>query len=351
MPKSTFLLFLPLLLFASCTKQNPKVNAVCELMYNGTYLIKWETFPPMEGTVKIYESNSTDSFHLNSLIAEQKIETGYQRILAMPTYVRTYFKLVFNKNYSIVTSDRIIPLQDVFNFRDLGGYFNKENKQIRWGKLYRSGSLGMANKQDIAVLSKLGIETIIDLQTERESYSFPNKFKTPQVYNLPLRGNAHDIFFEDILSQKMKRIDILAYDQDVFSFILENNTDYFIKMFDILLEEKNYPILIYCSLGKDRAGIAAALILAALHTSESIIFDDYLLSNELINYGSLLRNADIYPFEVQETITALFRAHKETLKYSFDLLKNQYGSIENYLEKELKLTYAKRKKLKDILLY
>jgi protein-tyrosine phosphatase len=351
MPKSTFLLFLPLLLFASCAKENPKVNAVCELMYNGSYLIKWETFPPMTGTVKIYESYCTDSFNLSCPIAEQSIETGYQRILAMPTYVRTYFKLVFNKDYSMITSDRIIPLREVSNFRDLGGYFNEENKQIRWGKLYRSGSLGMANKQDIDVLSKLGIKTIIDLQTERESYSFPNKLETPQVYNLPLRGNAHDSFFDDILSQRMKRSDILAYDQAVFSFILENNTDYFIKMFDILLEEKNYPIVIYCSLGKDRTALAAALILAALHTDENIIFDDYLLSNELIKYGALLRNPDIYPLDVQETITALFRAHRETLKYAIDLLKNQYGSIDNYLEKELKLTYGKRKKLKEIMLY
>ncbi len=351
MPKKVLFFFIYLILFTNCAKENPHVNAVCELMLNGTYLIKWETFPPMEGTVKMYESQCPDSFNLNSPIAEQNIETGYQRVLAMPNYMRTYFKLVFNKKYPIVTTDRTIPMQGIFNFRDLGGYFNEGNKQIQWGKLYRSGSLGMANKQDIDVLNKLGIETIIDLRTERESYSYPNKFKAPQVYNLPLRGNPHDIFFDEILSQKMKREDILAYDQDVFSFVLENNTDYFIKMFDILLEEKNYPIVIYCSLGKDRTAIASALILAALNVNFDMIMDDYLLSNNLINYRSLIRNADMYPFEVQETITALFRAHKETIHYAFDLLKSNYGSIDNYLEKELELTYRKREKLKDIMLY
>jgi protein-tyrosine phosphatase len=209
----------------------------------------------------------------------------------------------------------------------------------------------MATRPDMNLLNRLGIETIIDLRTEREGYSSPTKFKAPQVYNLPLRGNRHNIFFDEILSQKMKREDILAYDQDLFSFLLENNSDYFIRMFDILLEEKNYPVIIYCSLGKDRTAIASALILAALDVDEDIIFDDFLLSNSLIDFHSLVQNADIYPLEVQETMTALLRAHKETIRYSFDLLKDNFGSLDNYFEKELGLTHKKRERLKSILLY
>ncbi|MDR0413603.1 MAG: tyrosine-protein phosphatase [Dysgonamonadaceae bacterium] len=340
-----------LALFVSCTKETPLINTVCELIPNGTYLIKWETFPPMKGTVKIYESDRPDSFNLYSPIFELDIEDGYKRVLAMPAATRTYFKLVFNKKYSVITTNRIVPLQGIFNFRDLGGYYSKGNKQLLWGKLYRSGSLALATKHDRRFLDKMGIETVIDLRTERESYSFPNKYKAPQIYNLPLRGNRYDIFFDEILSQKMKRRDILIYDQNVFSFLLENNTDYFIKMFDILLEESNYPVIIFCSLGKDRTAIASTLILAALGVDDETIMEDYLLSNNLINYHSLVQNADLYPFEVQETITALFSAQKETIKYSMELLKDNYGSIENYLEKELKLTHRKREKLKNLLLY
>jgi protein-tyrosine phosphatase len=338
-------------LFISCAKENPQISAGCEPMPNGTYLIKWETFPPMEGTVKIYESNRPDSFNLDSPIFEQDIREGYKRVLAMHTSTRTYFKLIFNRKYSVITTNRILPMQGIFNFRDLGGYENNANKQIQWGKLYRSGSLSMATQQDITNLNKLNIETIIDLRTEKESYYSPNKFKAPQVYNLPLRGNPHDLFFDEILSRKMKREDILAYDRDLFSFLLENNTDYFIKMFDILMEEKNYPVVIYCSLGKDRTAIASALILAALDVNEDIIMDDYLLSNELINFHSLVQNADAYPMEVQETITALFRAHKESINYSLDILKDNFGSIDNYFEKELNLNHKKREKLKSLLLY
>lgn len=337
--------------FISCTKDNYKISVGCEVMPNGTYMIKWETFPPMEGTVKIYESNQPDSFNLNSPIAEIDINQGYKRILPLAGGPgRPYFKLIFNKDHSIITTERVVPMQGIFNFRDIGGYTNNENRYSKWGRLYRSGSLAMASKRDIEVLNKLGVETVVDLRTERESYMFPTKFKAPHVYNLPLRGNRYDFFFDEILSQKMKRSDILMYDQNVFSFLLENNTDYFIRLFDILLEEKNYPIVMYCSLGKDRTAIATALIFAALEIDESILVDDYLMSNDLIDYHAIVRNADRYPLEVQETITALFSAHKETIRNSLESLLNNYGSIDNYFEKELKLTSRKREKLKDILL-
>ncbi|MCC8144861.1 MAG: tyrosine-protein phosphatase [Bacteroidales bacterium] len=332
-------------------KDNSKISVVCDLMPNGTYMIKWETFPPMEGTVKIYESASPDSFNLSSPIAELDIQKGYQRVLGMPSSGRSYFQLIFNKKYSIITTERVLPTQGISNFRDIGGYENKEGKSIKWGKLYRSGSIAMATKRDMQMLDMLKIETIIDFRTQKESFSFPNKYKAPQVYNMPLRGNRYDIFFDEILSQRMKRMDILSYDQSVFTFLLENNSDYFIRLFDVLLEEKNYPIIIYCSLGKDRTAIASALILAALDIESDLILDDYLMSNELINYHALVRNAQAYPREVQETITALFSAHKETIKNSFDAIISDYGSMDNYFEQELKLTVSKREKLKHILLY
>jgi protein-tyrosine phosphatase len=338
-------------LFYSCTKDKPDIYTACELTPAGTYVIKWELFPPQTGTVKIYESFRPDSFNINSPVAQQNISVGYKSILAMPTNKRTYFQLVFNKKYTVITADRLIPMQQIFNFRDLGGYTNSHKQQVKWGKLYRSGSLVMANRHDIATINQLGIKTVVDFRTEKDTYAYPSKYPAEQVFNFPLRGNNYNIFFDKILSEKMKRDDVIVYLRDVFMFLWENNSDYFIKMFDVLLNENNYPIALDCSLGQDRSAIASALVLAALDIDQETITNDYLLSNELINYHALLENADLFTPQVQETITALFRAHKEIISYSFDHINSDYGSIQNYLEKELKLTGKKREKLKSILLY
>ncbi|MDR2843413.1 MAG: tyrosine-protein phosphatase, partial [Candidatus Symbiothrix sp.] len=231
-----------LTLFAGCAKDSPQINAVCELKPNGTYLIKWETFPPMEGVVKAYESTNPDSFNRCSPIFEQDIQAGYQNVLAK-AFTRSYLKLVFNKKYATVIAPRNIPMQGIFNFRDLGGYYTNDHQQMKWGKIYRSGSLSMATHYDRDLLKGLKITSVVDLRTERERDNYPNKYQATQVYNLPLRGNRHDFFFDEILSNRMNASDILVYDQNIFSFLMENNADYFIKLFDILLNEKNYPVV------------------------------------------------------------------------------------------------------------
>ena len=347
-------LILPILCLAiipSCQEDKPEIRTACDMTQSGTYLIKWETFPPLAGTVKIYESSNPDSFNLYSPVAEQDINTGFKSVFALRNLSRSYFKLVFNKKYSVVTSARVIPMEGVYNFRDLGGYYNTEKKQTCWGKLYRSSTLSGATRYDKEILDNLNIKTIIDFRTDRESYMYPSKYKAPQVFNLPLRGNRLNLFFDKILSEEMKRGDVMVYLQDVFSFLLENNSDYFIKMFDVLLEEKNYPILFHCSLGKDRSAIAAALILAALEVDQDQIISDYLLSNDQINFNSLVENADMFTPQVQETFTALYSAHRETIIYSFERIVKDYGSMEKYLEDELELTPQKREKLKHLLLY
>lgn len=51
------------------------------------------------------------------------------------------------------------------------------------------------------------------------------------------------------------------------------------KLFSLLQNEENIPLMFHCSAGKDRTGMAAALVLSSLGVDEETILDDYLLSN------------------------------------------------------------------------
>lgn len=353
MLRSSTFWILSLLLFSHCTKEKVDIRVACEAMPPGYYKIKWETFPPMEGRVKIYESAIPDSFNLYSPIAESEINKGFNDIYFARTTKRSYFKLVFNKKYSAITAERTIPMQGLFNFRDLGGYYNTAGKQTRWGKLYRSSSLSNATLEDAKVLNNLGIRTVIDFRTDKERQEAPSKYLAPITINIPLRGNPSNIYFSRILSGEMRAGDVKIYAQDMFAFLIENNSDYFIKMFDVLLDVNNYPVLIDCSLGRDRSAVASALILAALDIDLDQIVNDYMLTNEQIDFSSFVPDANIFLQDqaVQETFTALFRVHKGTITYSFDKILKEYGTLDNYFNSELKLPAKKREKLKEIMLY
>ena len=307
----------------------------------------------MEGTVKIYESSVPDSFNLYSPIAEIEINKGFKDIFFVHPAKRSYFKLVFDKKYAVITAERTIHLQKLFNFRDLGGYYMNDGKQTRWGKLYRSSSLANLTRQDAKFLKNLGIQTVIDFRTDRERFEAPSRYSAPQTFNLPLRGNPFTAYFDVILSKKMKAGDVKVYVQDMFSFLIENNSDYFIKMFNILSDTKNYPILFNCSTGSDRSAVAASLILAALGIDMDQIISDYMLSNEQIDPNLFLPkdNPFLHDPEIQETFTAMFRVYKSTITYSFDRINKEYGSLDNFFTTELNLNAKKREKLREIMFY
>jgi protein-tyrosine phosphatase len=345
---------LALLSLSFCSRENPKIRVSCEATLSGNYLLKWETFPPMEGTVKIYESYTPNLPETFIPAAEVPIERGFRDVFSMHYLKRSYFKLVFNKKYTVITAERRIPTQKLFNFRDLGGYYNEDERQIKWGRLYRSSSLAYATVQDARILNNLGIKTVIDFRTDQERCNFPTRYSAPQIFNLPLRGNPTlTMYFDKILSGEMKKGDVILYSQDFTLWVLENNSDYFEKLFDILLTEQNYPIVMNCVLGNDRSGLAAALILAALGVDNEQIINDFVLSNDLIPYDELFPEAHLFGEEIQETMTARWRAHEPSITWSFEKLiqDKEYTSLDEYFEKELKLTPKKREKLKEIMLY
>ena len=353
MYRNLLICILSFFFFSYCSQEKSDIRVECEATPYGYYIIKWETFPPLEGTVKIYESSVPDSFNLSSPIAETDISKGFTDIFFARTTKRSYFKLVFNKKYSAITAERTIPMDSLYNFRDFGGNYNTDGKQTCWGKLYRSSSLVNATSQDNKLLKNLDIRTVIDFRTSQERYITPSKYVAPQMFSFPLRGNPPTVFFDRILRKEMRAGDVKVYAQGLFSFILENNSDYFKKMFDILLDESNYPVLICCTYGRDRSAVASALILAALGVEMDQIVNDYMLTNEQNNFNSFFSDDNILleDPEVQETFTALFLVHKGTMTYSFEKIIKDYGSLDNFFNTTLDLTPKKRERLKEIMLY
>ncbi|MDR1631716.1 MAG: tyrosine-protein phosphatase [Dysgonamonadaceae bacterium] len=345
---------LTFLFFSFCAQEKPDIRVICENS-GGNYRIKWETLPPMEGTVSIYESNNPDSFNIRTPLAVVNINEGFKDVFALRNLSRSYFKLVFNNKYSVITGERVIPMQQLTNFRDFGGYYNEDNLQTQWGKLYRSSSLSYAAPMDRRFINALGVKTIIDFSANDERVEKTYRHWSKQILNLPLRENPHStVFFGDkILSKQMRKNDVIIGQQDNLSFVMEHNADYFEQMFDILTDKTNYPIVICCPLGKDKTGVAAALVLSALGINREQIISDFLLSNRLIDYEIFLPNTEVYfsDYDVQETMTAMLSAHQDVITYILDQVNKQYGSMNKFLENEVKLTSQKREKLKEILLY
>lgn len=341
-----------ILLMTSCSS-TANIYSLCEKDNKGNYIIKWEITPdPLKGNVEIYSSSSDDAFKNKKtpfLVAnaEDRVAT-----FKSPTSLsREYFLIRNNNSYSGIITNRYIPFDIIQNFRDLGGYFNDDNRQLRWGKIYRSGSLYNLSARDISKLQSLNIKTVIDLRNSEESQLFPDKFKGFSHYQISLDTLSSIELQDKITDRDFHRDEATTYMENAYLSILERNTEEIKNIFKILLDENNYPVLIHDNLGKDRAGIIAFLILRALDVNPDDAYSDYILSDDYIDlssYGRLMRDM---PESMQEAMTIILRANPDFLDYSFGIITKKYGSLDTYFEKVLGLNTSKRQKLKTILTY
>ena len=65
-------------------------------------------------------------------------------------------------------SERHYPFEGCFNFRDIGGYLNKDGRRVKKGLYFRAGRQDRMTNKDLAKLADLNIATQIDLRKQEE---------------------------------------------------------------------------------------------------------------------------------------------------------------------------------------
>lgn len=230
---------------------------------------------------------------------------------------------------------RLLPIQGAYNMRDLGGYTTQEGKQVKWGKLLRSGDLNELTVKDLQYLNNFPLLTDIDFRSLPEKENAPDKY--PQSLKeyiwLPIdAGDMSNIKITDIsLIPRMM--------EEAYRTIIRKFQDEYKTFFRILAENRHAPLLFHCSAGKDRTGIAAALVLSALGVNRTVVMEDYMLSAEYIKgkYDFLIR--------MQPALEPLTTVHPEYLKAAFDVIDEEFGGIESFLTHNLEADISKLKEL------
>ncbi len=352
MPHKTSWLLSLILILAACTSVCPDIEVVCEDVSENQYILKWEILPEnTSGSVKIYMAESPNHFDLQSPpIAQCEIADKICEIdFSDQPYIRRYFLLRFKNKYDYFVATRAPHIKDGSNFRDIGGYETASGQFIKWGKLYRSGSLENINKQGQEKFQSLQINTWIDF-CDTTRYINHTHLGINQIFHFPINLITSSHIYPRLKSEKLRRGDANLFMQDLFLQLIDEGKSAFCKMFDIMTDDKNYPIVISDRYGKDYVGFAMAMILSTLDIPEDLIYRDFLLSNQYINRCAILADHDSCSTDTQEAATALMTMRKRQLFCAIHRIKQQHGTIQQYLQTELNLTPEKQEKIKSILL-
>jgi len=166
-----YLIFI--IFFLSSCASTVKITSVVEKNKEGDFLLKWEVSPDQEGQIDIYSAMSDSA--LSNFVPVKTSQITDQFAIFNPTGagIREYFFLKTGNTTSGIIANRIIEMDNIKNFRDIGGYFTSDNKQMKWGMIYRSGNLSNATLYDQERIRRLGIKTVIDFRSERTSRKYP----------------------------------------------------------------------------------------------------------------------------------------------------------------------------------
>ena len=242
--------------------------------------------------------------------------------------------------------NRKVKLDGEYNFRDLGTYKTNDNNTLKKGLLFRSGSLYKLSSNDTTKLKELGIKTVVNFLTASEIESqggdkLPIGVKS--IY-LPIEGLGDEI--DDlIIARKTGDFSLIPSDlnYEIHKILPETGKPSYSKLFEILADASNNPIVFHCSHGVHRTGTAAALVLSSLNVPWQTISEDYMLSNEYRLPASKKRihyldsvaknNPEVVDKEVNlKNIEAFYLLQPEYLEGTKSHILDNYGSFESYFE-------------------
>lgn len=346
----TFSLFGALILSVGCSKPD-RIAFFCERDVAGNYILKWEVKADKAGEkIQIYMSDS-DSIFDTKPVLEANAADFIAKIPASDLLTRKYFKLKIGNTQSGIITNPFIRMEAINNFRDVGGYSNADKNQIRWGMLYRSGDYSELTANDFKTLENLKIKTVIDFRDSNEVISHPDLYRGVNMVHIPIPSSNRIYIREKIVDGDFLRGDAIVFTQDIYRSLVEDYAAEYAKFIDVLCDESNYPIAFHSYLGKDRVGLAGYYLLKALDVIEEVNEDEYLFTNNCLDKFAVMGEARYLPESMQEAATVACRADLIYLNYAKDCMIKKSGSVNTYLEQELKITPEKKEKLKKILFY
>ena len=242
------------------------------------------------------------------------------------------------------TPGKPLPFETAENFRELGGWPAAQGRRVKRGLIWRSGALcQIRTPADQARFEQLGIRVVSDLRSAVERGRKPDP-EFPGVIRHDIgairnaEGGEQPIDANDSLHLDAQGLKDLAQEMmDIYSALPFDNPAYR-EIFREMLDGR-MPLLFHCSAGKDRTGVAAALILLALGASRETVMEDFLATNTC-RPGAVQECLDVYRQmleqnpEVRPILELVSGVRPESMQAVFDAIDRRYACMEDFFAAE-----------------
>ena len=234
-------------------------------------------------------------------------------------------------------NEQAITVDGAVNLRDLGGYAGVGGALVRRGKLFRSGTLNYLSENGVGEFAELDVGLICDLRREDERAQEP----TPESLSaarleIPINPGSIEVLREKLAEQTFPVAERIRFMTAITAELITDHAEDYALMFEGLLGAEDGGFLVHCSAGKDRTGVGCALILHALGVPREVVVQDYLLTNQFMDYeGHVLpRLASRWELDEEpdrDEVMALAGVRLEYIQAAYAAVEQSFDDVEHYI--------------------
>ena len=222
------------------------------------------------------------------------------------------------------------------NFRDLGGLRTATGATIRHGQLFRAGMTNHIAPEGLKQLrDAYGLRTVIDfrgpVELEKDGVGAFAEYGIAHR-NLPVVGST--ALTPDEQKVRLDRMRSGKHDWfESYQFMVTEKAEAFVSFFAILAEDGALPAVFHCAGGRDRTGIAAALVLGVLGVPGEVITHDYARTGEYLmpHVSRFARHMEQMSFTHDE-FARLLATTPEPMERFLAWIGAQHGSVTAFVE-------------------
>lgn len=250
-----------------------------------------------------------------------------------------------------MTIDISTALQTTHNARELAGLPTSGGGTLASGLLFRSDALAALTAEGQQALADLRIGTVIDLRTDGERSRASDRLPddgSVTLLTLPMQGGAMDEMVKQLLpaaggaglsvtqvAEVLKQVPTL---EQLYIAILEASAVQFATIARTVLESSRTDrpgVLFHCTAGKDRTGLAAAVLLSVAGVPREEIVADYTLTEKNLARGfaealtALITSLGV-PL-TPELKTLATESPASAIEAAMDWIDANHGDVSGYL--------------------
>lgn len=233
---------------------------------------------------------------------------------------------------------------NITNFRDLGGMRTIHGRRVRLHRFIRSGQLvGLDEDTKKELVDRYQVTQVVDFRRPFEIRESPDdKIDGVTFTNIDLleqsatNGASLDDFASLGSADQVNGHMLNVYHELVMNPAAQQGYGRFLR---IVVDNTQGATLFHCFAGKDRTGLAAALVLWLLEVDDDQIFADYLktnqeraaANNQLLDYF----RAKGFGLDSLDALEIALCVKKEYLTHAQQTMIEAYGDVFTYARQAL----------------